>query len=267
MTGNQRKKIEELLYNIINDKTSGSSFLAEKIKKLLKKTPDNKLIDFSREILKSHFIMAAVVNEVNISLLERIEGYKIKKPKRRRILLNKFWKNHSSASSILTVSYSKQVIELLKESPRKLKVFCGISHPKKEGLILKKELNPYHDVNIIEDAEMCRYAELVDIIIFGADLITENYLLNKIGSFQLAVCGKYFKKKVVFISTGNKYLTEEMMNLLKPLYERKLKSPDSVFEKIPINLIDEKIILSKKYSYPLSKGFKESIKEIIHQEI
>ncbi len=255
-----KKEWEKELDKILKDKKSGSSIIADNIENLFKILPEKELYQTAKKILSVHSSMGAVINRVNFLCLER-EGkipQKIKNDGEK--VFTEFWDEHFSKKRWITISMSHWVTELLKRG-KELDIIVGISYPQKEGLITADILSKYHNIEVVEDCALVSEVEDSDGIIVGADLITDEFIINKIGTHFLALAANYFHKPFYVISSGDKYLTSELSILFKvKTYRRGLRKVN-VFESIPRRLISEIKLVSPPYIFETSECVKKIIKE------
>lgn len=97
-------------------------------------------------------------------------------------------------SNVLTHSRSSTVLETLLEARREGKQFNVIateSRPMFEGRKLANDLSRYAiHVTVIADAAASLFIETVDLILVGADRITPEHLVNKIGTKMIALASR-----------------------------------------------------------------------------
>jgi translation initiation factor 2B subunit (eIF-2B alpha/beta/delta family) len=248
---------EEQLKDIINDKKSGSSIIARKIKNLFPKIPEDKKGNFIKKILKAHSSMGAVINQINILCLKN-EGFEINEKKdNREKIFDKFWKENGKFKNWITLSMSYWVIELFKHGKNRLNIKVAVSYPDKEGLITYNLLAKYHNMAVYEDSRLPNEVKDADGIILGADLMTEKFIINKIGSFPLALAAKYYNKPLYIISSGDKYLTEDLLGFFKVKRKGRGNRIIDIYEDIPVELINNIYITSLIYKYPVSECLKK----------
>ena len=253
---NYKKEIADILM----DKISGSSFLAHRIEKIFPLIPERDFEHTVNKILKTHASMASVINRLNYLCIQK-EG---KEPLLIRDVSKEtfelFWKENRGRKKWITLSLSLWVLELLKYCKEKLNLKIGISYPDKEGLITYEKLKDFHDIEIYEDNKLVSEAEESDGIILGADLIADNFIVNKTGSLSLSLAANYFDKALFIISSGDKYLSDELL----PFFKLKTKRSKSVifhyFEKVPLKLITKIYLTYEPFKLPLSATMKH-IKE------
>lgn len=97
-------------------------------------------------------------------------------------------------SKVLTHSRSSTVLEALVEARRagkQFEVFATESRPMLEGRKLASELSSERiHVTVIADAAASLFIESVDLILVGADRITPEHLVNKIGTKMIALSAR-----------------------------------------------------------------------------
>lgn len=256
-----KKKWRKELDIILKDKKSGSTIIANKIEELFKIIPEEEIKTVAKEILFTHSSMGAVINKINLLCL-KAEGEKI--PEIEDDMENtfiKFWDENFSKKRWITLSMSHWVTELLKRG-EDLEVIVGISYPQKEGIITADTLSNLHNVELLEDCTLISEVEEADGIILGADLITNEFIINKIGSYSLALAANYFHKPIYIISSGDKYLTSELSMFFKIKTFRRGMRKINIFESIPRRLISGIYLVSPPYTFKTSKCLKELLKEI-----
>ncbi len=248
---------EKQLRDIINDKKSGSSIIAKKIEKVFKNIPEDKRRDSIKKILKAYSSMGAVINKINILCLES-EGFKLDKEKdNRKEVFDKFWQENNKFENWITLSMSYWVIELFKHKKKRLNIKVGISYPDREGLITYNYLSKQHNVSVYEDSRLSNEVKDSDGIILGADLLTDKFIINKIGSFPLALASRYYNKPLYIISSGDKYLTEDLLGFFKVKRKGRGNRVIDIYEDIPVELIDNIYLTTNSYKYPVSDCLKK----------
>lgn len=140
--------------------------------------------------------------------------------------------------SVLTFSNSSSVRNVLTHYKQHLQnVLCSHSLPLGEGKALIKFLRG-HDipVSLIEDAESSRFLPDVDFVLTGADTITEDFFINKIGTLQLALLSQYFEKPFYVVASQAKVYTGWRKGIFQA------KSLGKYFEKVDSKLVTKFII-------------------------
>lgn len=110
-----------------------------------------------------------------------------------------------SNMKIMTHCHSGDALEVIKAAHRdgkKFEVWATETEPKHQGIITAKEL---HDLGIkvilIEDPAAAHFMIDMDCVIVGCDSIRKEGVTNKIGTYDLAILAKKFKKP--FYMVGN----------------------------------------------------------------
>lgn len=87
---------------------------------------------------------------------------------------------------IFTYSYSSTVLEVisyLKENNIDCQIFCSVSQPKKEGILFSEKVsNLSIETTLMTDAALFSNTRNADIILIGADALSQEGLTNKIGT-------------------------------------------------------------------------------------
>ncbi|MCP4219623.1 MAG: hypothetical protein GY765_33630 [bacterium] len=253
----------EGLQAILADNTSGSSYLAAEIEKLFPLIPDHCVKETVGEILAVHSSMAAVINKINTLCLgkEGLRPEPVCDSAAREEAFQCFRDHNREKKRWITLSMSYWVTELLAGINETLDLDIGISYPDGEGLKTYEALRDRHNIRVLEDAALCRRVEDADGIILGADLLTENYIVNKTGSFALALAAHYFSKPLYIISSGDKFLTDALLPLIKLKVARHGNRVIDYFEKIPARLISRSYLTSSPSHHPISRTLRQLIQD------
>lgn len=116
-------------------------------------------------------------------------------------------------SVILTHSSSKVVLQLLREASDQNKhftVYITESMPNKQGWTMQQELKEAGvPSTVILDSAVGYMMERVDFVLVGAEAVVESGgIINKIGTYQLAVMAKSMNKPVYVAAESFKFLRE-----------------------------------------------------------
>jgi translation initiation factor 2B subunit (eIF-2B alpha/beta/delta family) len=246
------KKIEQYIEKIHNDNTSSSVKLAEKSANILKYLTT---ITDSRDIFRKTAIslleaqpsMASIFNLVN-NLMLRIDKEKNKNIKN---LVESYCNNFiqelkvteqlisknaneliKNNSLIITHSFSSSILNALffaKKSGKIFTVICTESRPMNEGIQLAKKLDQKGiKVKLIIDSAVFSFINSADIILVGADAITTNGLVNKIGTKGIVHYAYIYKKPT--------YALCSTIKLLPDMYKIKLDQQKNQFEILNENI-------------------------------
>ncbi|MCJ7662819.1 MAG: translation initiation factor eIF-2B [Desulfobacterales bacterium] len=97
---------------------------------------------------------------------------------------------------VMTLSYSSTALRVL-EGARGIEVICPESRPLSEGLRTAKELGAKGiKVRVVTDFAALSLVKESDLVMVGADAITLDGVVNKIGTYGLALAAK--EKKIPF---------------------------------------------------------------------
>lgn len=268
----------ELFHNIINDKVSGSGILLKKLENELLAfavSQDNIEISFLYNILSQlrnkfpqfalfqHFIKSVqefIENKKNIpgiQLVEFIQTYQEKWKDAQDLSTQKLLGQLSlDRKNILLHSNSSSIHCLMQkisesESPKPI-IWQTLSSPMNEGKIQAVKLSALgFDVRLFHEDAISKFLSQIDMAIFGADYISENFFINKTGTFFLSLMLKHFQKPVYVLAEKRKVFPEKEITKQKIL-EEPPKDPDEIavglnnikiynyyFEPIPLSLIDK----------------------------
>ncbi|MCX7611857.1 MAG: hypothetical protein N2043_09755, partial [Ignavibacterium sp.] len=218
--------MKKQLDKIINDSESGSNQILLNLIEYCKKYYDNseelKLIIKKSEESLSHFatikqFIKKLKKKLNEStyedLLIFLNDYKTKNLDSIISIYNTNKDLFSQIKSFTTISFSKTILDVVKivaKEKKKLKVFVLESRPVFEGRKLASELCKINvDVTLIVDALMCYAVKNSDTVLVGADQILKNgNVVNKIGSYPLAICAKKFNKPFYVIADKSKFVNK-----------------------------------------------------------
>ncbi len=257
-----------------SDSSHGAVFLTLEVLRVLKEElqlSENIENDFKftvEELMKVHPEMASIKNSL-IKIRENLIAKKKEIIIRRideqaRIVLDREIRTISNMSnyllkykSIMTISASSTILNALREIPderRNKRIFVLESRPILEGQILAKELaNLGYEVHIIVDAATGYFGEKVEAFVIGADTIfSDGSVINKVGSFLLALTANFYKKPFFVAASSNKISSmssKEHKILIKhkppqEIYKEKIKnlSPLNVyFDFVPAKYITKLI--------------------------
>ena len=155
-------------------------------------------------------------------------------------------------NKILTISYSSVVKDILLTAnrvKRKFTVYCSESGPLNEGTQFAEDLTSAGiQCVLIKDAAIMRTLPEMNLVITGADRIsTENYI-NKIGTHMLALGAASYKVPFYVAAETDKILKETEFAVRfypenpKEVYSgktRHLKAENYYFESIPLEYVSK----------------------------
>jgi len=261
------EKIKTQIEEIRLDNISGSVKLATRSAETLITILENvdvsshsKLIAYiemvSKELVKAQSTMAPIFNLVNKTLLNI---YNLDDEEEIRRIVRVFCQNFltkldasgqmisklaidliTDNSTILTHSFSDTILKTLllaKRSGKNFDVICTESQPMKEGVFLAERLGKEGiNVTLIVDSAVFSFLPETQLVLIGADALSTNGLINKIGTLGLALAAKKFKVNSYALCDSEKILPANYSINIK-----KLKDPNEILSKTinnvtPINL-------------------------------
>ncbi|XP_022919605.1 translation initiation factor eIF2B subunit alpha [Onthophagus taurus] len=115
-----------------------------------------------------------------------------------------------NGSKVLTHSRSRVVLQTLKEAARQNKhfhVYITMSAPDNNGEGFKRELETEGiECSLILDAAVGCIMEKINFVMVGAEGVVENGgIINKIGTYTVAVCAKQMRKPVYVVAESFKF--------------------------------------------------------------
>ena len=215
---------------VINDNVSGSGAIVEQVQdalfEQLKSEKSVQLQNLYPELqrLRTHFPQFGVLFHFLKSFDEAFSGQpEISYPELRNFITEyrRRWADvqqnaimdfynevNLAGKTVLLHSNSSTVHQLFKRfnyDLRKPVIYQTLSSPANEGLNQAKTLSTMgFDVSLFHEDALSKYISQIDLAILGADLILDDLLLNKIGSFPIALLCKHFNKPVYVIADRRK---------------------------------------------------------------
>ncbi|XP_033111522.1 translation initiation factor eIF-2B subunit alpha-like [Anneissia japonica] len=132
-------------------------------------------------------------------------------------------------SRILTHSYSRVVLKVLQEAAaakKRFTVYVTESNPDESGKKMAKDLEASGiPVCVILDAASGYIMEKIDMVLVGAEGVVESGgIINKIGSYQIAICAKVANKPFYVVAESFKFVRLFPLNQQDVPNEFKYKS-------------------------------------------
>ncbi len=121
-----------------------------------------------------------------------------------KLMLNKMGK---SELRIMLISYSSTILNLiLKNTENTFTFYILESRPLFEGQKLAEMLSEKYETHLIIDAAAGKFINNIDLIFIGADsILQDGSIINKIGTYPLAVLANSNHKDMYVISDSYKY--------------------------------------------------------------
>ena len=234
------KNVHERIKELLQNRSSGAQQLTEEALKIINELYDSnttsaEILEFLNKCalqfyqmvplvkIKEHFIDHGV-NKESIHAFDKLLA-DVSYIKNASFLFD-------SKKKVLTFSNSSSVRKTLIHHKDKIsEVICCRSLPLGEGKNLAELLSESGiNVTLIEDSEAARYLSRCDFVLIGADAVTEEFFVNKVGTLQLILAARYFATPVYVVVSILKRI--EKQHYLAEKLER-------YFEKIDTSLITE----------------------------
>lgn len=269
---------------IIKDNQKGATELMKDMGESILEMDIGEVKEYVMKIVKNRYSMTPLINLSNVfftalddenEFSERVKNYMEQVEDSRNDTVNKMISiiDKNKFRHAATLSYSSTVIDAIKNI-RKATVFE--SRPLNEGrktanLLKSKDI----DVEYWIDAAMLKGLEGCDVVIIGADTISHEGFLNKIGSYPLVISAKERNIPVYVVSDDSKLMPQDLKmskGESHPSNEvwdtiKEIKVHNEYFERVPLkyvsliigeNVFDENEIINKVKN----KGVSDSLKDI-----
>lgn len=283
---------QDLIRAIKEDNISGASLISRKAAKTISifaqqtkakttQTYYSSLLRIGKELISAQPDMASIFNLVN-SVIVAVEE---KKNRLTLKQLNKMVRKKAgefqkdlleslenmaemgqtlifNGCTILTYSFSGGVFSILKkakEKGKRFEVIVSESRPAFEGRKLALSLGKLGiPVTLVTDVALSLYVKESDLILVGADCISEKSFVNKVGTYGLSLLADEFGIPFYVASDRTKFISKKWRKSPKHLTDpeevlsRKLKNvkaENQYFEEIPL-LYCKKIITPDGFISP-----------------
>ncbi|UBM62309.1 hypothetical protein LA303_13055 [Candidatus Sulfidibacterium hydrothermale] len=219
----------QLFTDILQDNFSGSGAILDAVQKQLNSFPPEQSLDIP-DILKQldkleqtfphfallyHFLKTlrhflSNKNRVQgVALKQFVEQYRKKWENTQQKAAENFLENTTvSGKNILLHSNSSAIRQLFSQmaSARLFpEIWQTVSSPVNEGILQAVFLEKLgFRVHLFHEDSISQFVRQIDFALFGADLWWDNYFLNKIGTFPLALFFHHFNKPVYVLAEKRK---------------------------------------------------------------
>ncbi len=223
---------QEILNKLREDNTSGASefinkaleMVKNRLKQIIDPNKDIKedIIYLLKQIIDTRPSMASLTNTIGyfvnnlkqfnkLSIEDRINKFDIHREKRKESLESNFHKfikqRKSNIRRIMLISYSSTIINLLLQNKDlNFEFYIMESRPLLEGQRTAKILSSHFKTHLIIDAAIGRFIDEIDLVLIGADsILKDGSIINKIGTFPLAILANSKRKEVYTVCDTYKY--------------------------------------------------------------
>ncbi|MCX8056922.1 MAG: hypothetical protein N3F03_04855 [Ignavibacteria bacterium] len=251
-------KQSQELFQILNDYSSGSQEILEKIFKFLIRIRSPKKLSFIIQLFKNNFVHFQVIqtslnelekilktktiNHVKNQIIKQLSNYQ----KRIENVFTRLEKYLKPSLKILTISNSKTIYDLLVLIHNKgynPKIYVLLSLPGGEGKILYKKLKENRiESFLVHDEKIHQIIDEIDLVFVGADKIVEDkFFINKVKTKKLLLLARKRKKLSFLFALKEKIIneTELQVDLQEKLKLKRMRNDEFLFERIKINLVNE----------------------------
>lgn len=136
---------------------------------------------------------------------------------------------------IMTYSSSRAVAALLKRAKTEGRSFTVVvpeSRPMCEGRVLAQDLGSTGiSCTVIVDGAISSFIDQVDVVLVGADRVSERCVVNKIGTRGLAIIAREFRVPIYCVCETSKFLTSDLLP-----FTQKENPAEQVWEKTTENV-------------------------------
>ena len=214
-------KAIELFRSLKSDNISGASTLLQKTVDGLQKLDGSELSKFIDLLPETHPSMAPILSlwqalknavETGASreeILQRAMDFLETASNSREATVKLAVEKLSTCQNVVTISHSSLVeaaLVQLSKNP-KLHVVVGESRPMREGINLARVLHSRGiKVTLVVDMAAVYMVKDADCVVVGADAVTPDSVINKVGTFALALAAREYRKPVFVLASVDKFL-------------------------------------------------------------
>lgn len=160
--------------------------------------------------------------------------------------------------TVVTVSASSTVIETLC-GVGDLRVLCAVSDPGGEGRAAVDALRSCGvEAELIPDGAVAQQCTRADLVLFGADAVGSESLLNKTGTLAAALGARSAGRPCLCLAGRTKLLADDAWPSIVRASERKMLEGVPVFEEVPIGLVTKIVMEDGPHAPPTMKRLARS---------
>jgi len=198
---------------IATDRTSGAAELALRAAELLSAVRAEDLRQVATAVMSAQPAMASVYNAARAALEGRLEEFALRLRRSREVIARRAAERVSD-KVVLTHSFSSTVVRALQEG-RPKRVLCTGSLPGGEGSRTAAVLHG----EVVPDAAVYSALSGVDVVVVGADAVTPDGVVNKIGTALVALAARERGLPAWVLCGLDKYVPSEWKPDLGDLFE------------------------------------------------
>ena len=219
-------RLQRQTNQLLRDRSSGAAELATRAAELLALAEELELTEgrierLRNRIVGAHPAMGSVWNAVHAA---DPSAFARDHHKRAKTLMRRARRQLPRGARVLTLSYSSTIVDLL--GRKDYDVLVAESRPGGEGKRTARSLqHAGARATVVPDAALLAAARQSDFAVVGADAVTPSHVVNKMGTYQLALACRECGIPVYVIADSSKLVPDDW-----PLPE---EGPDQIFEATP----------------------------------
>jgi translation initiation factor 2B subunit (eIF-2B alpha/beta/delta family) len=235
-----------------SDRRSGSAVVASSAARafceIARSSSPDEIVEAAQLIVSSQPLMASCLRLADVVLraldendtngaARAAETYAQRLDDERISLVKQLAERLPTEGTVVTVSASSLVIDALKSVPR-LRVLCAVSEPGGEGRDAADALiEAGMEAALIPDGSLAQQSARADAVVFGADAIGPEGLLNKTGTFAAALGARTARRPCICVAASSKLVDQGLWPILVDASERVLSDGIPIFEEVPLSLV------------------------------
>ena len=198
---------------IASDRTSGATELGRQAAELLSVVSTEELHEAAGAIMSAQPAMASVYNAAQAALAGRLEEFLARLRRSGEVIAGRAAEQVRN-KVVLTHSFSSTVVRALQEGVPK-RVICTESLPGGEGSRTAALLHS----EVVADTAVYSALSSVDVVLVGADAVTPDAIVNKIGTAMVALAARERGKAAWVLCGLDKFVPSEWKPRLGNLFE------------------------------------------------
>lgn len=170
-----------------------------------------KLMDIRKTAVVSYNVINQVIENRSLeNIVQLVHGLR---ESRQKIAKNT-GKLFKAKKVVMTHCHSHEASSVLIENSKKIKeVYVTETRPFNQGLLTANDLKSRLKVNYIVDSAEGFYMPKIDFVLLGADALRKQGVVNKIGTLQLCILAKEFRKPVYVAASSFKIDTRKRIDI------------------------------------------------------
>ncbi len=241
-------KAHEFYEKIKSDNMSGASDILDAIVEGIAELDEGELTEFISLLPQTHPSMAPILNLWDRldrvlaagggrdQLLEVASAYLAEIRRSRSDVVAKAVKLIAPCERIITISRSSLVERALQQKAmlKPFELIVAESRPQREGISLAEAMSQLEAVRVtlVVDVAAVFFVQESDCVVVGADAVTPEWVVNKVGTYALALAAKHYSKPTFVLASIDKF-TDERTSKMLTFVEH---SPDEIMPNAPFKI-------------------------------